>query len=562
MKFKEYKYIRPNLDEIKERSESTASLIKNANNVDEVIKAVNDFNIFRGHVNTMRELCGIRNTINTVDEFYCQEQDWFDNNSPYIDEAFQLVNEALLTSKYRQELENEFGKQWFNLLECSVKVFSPEIIDELQLENQYVTEYQKLKASAKIEFDGKINNLAQMAKYCESEDREIRHQANEAIMSFYKDNEDHFDDILDRLVKVRDTISKKLGYDSFTEVAYLRMMRTDYNASDVEGYRKQVLNDLVGYVCELQNQKAHRLGLDQLYNYDMSINFKDGNAKVTKSKDELVNAALKMYSDMSDETKEFFEFMVEHELLDLETKPNKSLGGYCTFIYDYASPFIFSNFNGTSGDVDVLTHEAGHAFQVFRSLKTQTNIEYMFPTYEACEIHSMSMEFFAYPYMESFFGEDAKKYYNQHLSEAICFIPYGVTVDEFQHELYKHPEYSKAKRKEVYREIEKKYMPYKHYDNDFLERGGFFFKQGHIFESPFYYIDYTLAQVCALQFLNKNLQNHQKAWSDYKRLCDQGGSKSFFELLKVANLENPFTEGCINKTMEQVKLFLKKIEIK
>ena len=252
--------------------------------------------------------------------------------------------------------------------------------------------------------------------------------------------------------------------------------------------------------------------------------------------------------------------MLQNELMDLISKKGKAGGGYCTYISKYKSPFIFSNFNGTSGDVDVLTHEAGHAFQAYCSRHYEVP-EYTFPTYEAAEIHSMSMEFLAWPWMELFFKEDELKYKFSHLASAIIFIPYGVTVDEFQHFVYENPEASPIERKNKWREIEKKYIPSREYeDNDFLNRGGFWFKQSHIFSVPFYYIDYTLAQICALQFWHKSNENREGAWKDYVNLCKNGGSKSFLELVKEANLRNPFEKGTIEKTMEPVKVWLDSVE--
>jgi M3 family oligoendopeptidase len=267
-----------------------------------------------------------------------------------------------------------------------------------------------------------------------------------------------------------------------------------------------------------------------------------------------------MYSELSPETKEFFDFMIENQLMDLISKKGKAGGGYCTYISKYKAPFIFSNFNGTSGDVDVLTHEAGHAFQVYSSRNYETP-EYNFPTYEACEIHSMSMEFFTYPWMNLFFEEEVDKYKYFHLSEALLFIPYGVTVDEFQHFVYENPNATPRERKSAWRAIERKYLPHRNYEaNEYLEKGGWWHQQGHIFETPFYYIDYTLAQICAFQFFKKATENREKAWSDYLRLCKAGGSASFLELVKLANLVSPFENGCIASVIDHIEAYLNNID--
>jgi len=274
----------------------------------------------------------------------------------------------------------------------------------------------------------------------------------------------------------------------------------------------------------------------------------------------MVNHASTMYSELSDETKKFFDFMTERKLLDLDSKPGKRAGGYCTYIPDYSSPFIFANFNGTSDDVDVLTHEAGHAFQNFSSRGFKVP-EYIWPTYEACEIHSMSMEFITWPWMKLFFEEDEIKYKFGHLSAGVLFIPYGVTVDEFQHYVYANPSATPTDRKSKWREIEKKYLPTKDYeDNEFLEKGGYWFRQGHIFNDPFYYIDYTLAQICAYQFWIRFNENKTEAWKDYYNLCTVGGSIPFLELVDYAKLKSPFKEETFDYIAGPIKKWLDNID--
>ena len=267
-----------------------------------------------------------------------------------------------------------------------------------------------------------------------------------------------------------------------------------------------------------------------------------------------------MYTDLSPETKEFFNFMRDNELMDLVNKEGKSTGGYCSFIGKYKAPYIFSNFNGTSGDIDVLTHEAGHAFQVYSSRNIGLD-EYNWPTYEACEIHSMSMEFFTYPWMDLFFEHETDKYKFAHLASAIKFLPYGVAVDEFQHFVYENPTITSKERNEAWRKIERKYLPHIDYgDNLFLKNGGFWQKQSHIFSSPFYYIDYTLAQVCAFQFWKKDQENHTSAWNDYINLCQAGGSQSFLNLVKLANLMSPFQEDCVKSVIGTIKSWLDSVD--
>lgn len=552
MKFNDYQYLRPDL---KIEAEKLAFLQKEFNDsktVEEQIKIFDQINEIKNNVETMEVLTSIRISLDTTSEFYEKEQEYFDENGPVFNEIITEVNKSLFNSKFKTQLIEKYGQYLFDKIEVSLKVFKPEIIEDLVQENKLTTKYGKLIASAKIEFQGEIYNLSQMSPFSQHLDRKIREEAQLASSKFFLENEEEIDNIYDQLVKVRHNIAIKLGYKNFVQLGYDRMGRTDYNSEDVKNYRDQVYKDIVPLSQNLISRQARRLGISDLKYYDLNLKFLSGNAKPIGDEKYLINAAKNMYDEMSPETSEFFNFMLEHELLDLSTRPGKKGGGYCTFIQNYKSPFIFSNFNGTSGDVDVLTHEAGHAFQIFQSRNFDISA-YMWPTYEACEIHSMSMEFFAWPWMKNFFGKDEEKYKYSHLSEALMFIPYGVTVDEFQHFVYENPDATPTDRKNKFRELELKYLPHKNYEgNDFLERGGFWFRQPHIFEVPFYYIDYTLAQVLAFQYFIKSRENSKEAWDGYVALCKLGGSKPFLELVEAAKLENPFKKGSLSKIANKI----------
>jgi M3 family oligoendopeptidase len=267
-----------------------------------------------------------------------------------------------------------------------------------------------------------------------------------------------------------------------------------------------------------------------------------------------------MYDSMSKESSDFFRHMLNHNLLDLETKDGKAPGGYCTYFSTYKTPFIFANFNGTQHDVNVLTHEVGHGLQAYLSSGIKIP-QYQSPTLEACEIHSMSMEFFAWPYMEDFFGKDANKYRFYHLRDSIEFLPYGITVDEFQHWVYEHPNATHLERCAKWREIESNYTPHKKYDElPTLNHGAYWLRQGHIFSTPFYYIDYTLAQVCAFQFFIEMRKNQPKAWKKYVKLCKMGGKYPFVELLENAKLRNPFIDGNVEKVIKPLAKILKEFD--
>jgi len=560
VKFKDYEYIRPDLDQMEKSFIELLEKFRNAKSASEQSMVIDEVTSLRNYFETMVTLASIRHSINTEDKFYETEQDFMDENGPRYEKLVTDYYKELINSPFRAELENEWGEQFFKLAELQIKTFSEEIMEELVKENKLSTEYDKLIASAQLDFMGEIRNLSQMRPFMESRDREVRRSAAMKVMSFFEENEKEFDRLYDELVKVRDSMAKKLGYPNYVPMGYARLSRTDYDAEMVANYRRQVYESLVPLSEELKERQRKRIGVERLTYYDEPLEYVTGNANPKGDPAWIIENGKKMYHEMSPETGAFIDFMTERELMDLEAKKGKRSGGYCTVIADYKSPFIFSNFNGTSGDIDVLTHEAGHAFQTFMSMDHKLP-EYKFPTLEACEIHSMSMEFLAWPWMENFFKDEVEKYKFSHLAGALTFIPYGVAVDEFQHFVFENPNATPDERKSAWREIEKKYLPSKDYeDNDLLNRGGYWFRQGHIFSSPFYYIDYTLAQVCAFQFWVRSREDREKAWEDYLRLCKAGGSMSFLKLVELADLDNPFVDGTIERVVGPIKEYLDSVD--
>ncbi len=562
MSFENYIYTRPNLEEVQTKFDAALARFQNAATVEEQSKAIDEINQLRNDLGTMFNLCYIRHSIDTNDEFYKAEQDYMDEIQPEFEGLVTKFYQALVDSKFRAELEEKWGPQVFALAEGQLKTFKPEIVPLLQKENRLSTEYTKLIASAKIEFDGEERTLAQLEPFTQSTDRDERKRASEAKFSFFAEHQEDLDRIYDELVRVRTEIAQNLGFKNFVELGYYRMARTDYNAEMVANFRHQVKDFIVPIATKLRERQRERLGLEQLTYYDENFIYQTGNAVPKGSPEWIMENGQKMYEELSSETGEFFRFMLENNLMDLVAKKGKAGGGYCTYIENYKSPFIFSNFNGTSGDIDVLTHEAGHAFQVYSSRQFEIP-EYYWPTYEACEIHSMSMEFFTWPWMELFFKEDTDKYKFSHLSDALLFLPYGVSVDEFQHWVYENPQARPDQRRLQWREIEKKYLPHRDYDgNEYLENGGFWQRQGHIYNSPFYYIDYTLAQICAFQFWKRSREDQQAAWEDYVKLCKLGGSMSFTRLAEAANLISPFESGCVESVVNEIENWLNSVDDK
>lgn len=554
--FKDFAYKRPDMKSFEDHFDKILNEFENASSAKQQFDLLREANLLREDFETMRTISTIRYTVNTIDKFYDEEHNFFDNTGPLYSGMKVKLYKVLLNSKFKQELIQFTRKELFDVAELSIKSFSPGIIEDMKVENQLVTKYQKLIASAKIDFEGEERNIAGMSPFMQSGNREVRKNANEAKWKFFEDNEKEFDSIYDEMVRVRTKMAKKLGYENFVQLAYDRLGRSGYTYKEVAEFRQSVKDHIVPALNFLKEMKKKRIGLEKLYYYDGDYNFKDGNPVPKGSPEWIVEKARKMYHELSGETGVFIDLMIDHELMDLYNRKGKTAGGYCSYIASHKSPFIFSNMNGTSDDVRVLTHEAGHAFQVYESRNFEIP-EYIHPTLDACEIHSMSMEFITWPWMQLYFEEDTDKFLFSHLSRSLSFIPYGVTVDEFQHFVYENPDATIEDRKKMWRQIEEKYNPGIDYErNSFLENGGFWFHQGHIFKRPFYYVDYCLAEVCALQFWRKCNHDRDVAWDDYLRLCKAGGSKPFLELLKVARIESPFDNKVVKSIVDYVSEWL------
>lgn len=559
MQFQEYAYQHMDALSLQKQLSELAEQIQQAKTIEQVQDCIKKVDTIRRFVATQVSLVEIRHTVDTKDAYYTKEQEYLDTVLPELEKDYEKINRALLESSFLEELKHRLPETFFLQKEMDLKAFDPIIIEDMQEENRLMTKYQALIASAEIPFDGEIYNLSSLEVKTNSSDRQVRKRALQAYWNWFEQHEEEVAQIFDQMIKVRTRMAQKLGYDNFIALGYARMHRYDYDQEDVAKYRRQVLKDVVPLCSALYKRQQKRLGYDTLHAWDEKVEFLQGNPTPKYDRAELVKRAQKMYHELSKETGVFFDFMVEHELLDLDSKPGKAAGGYCTFMPDYKSPFIFANFNQTQHDAEVLTHEAGHAYQIYESRDIYPS-DCVWPTYESCEIHSMSMEFFTHPWMQSFFEEDVNRYYYSHMAGSLKFLPYGVLVDHFQHEVYTHPEMSHKERMDTWRRLEKEYLPHKNYEEvEILERGGWWMRQAHIFMSPFYYIDYTLAQVCAMQFWARMENKDPKAFEDYQHICKIGGTLPFRKIVKEAGLIVPFEEGCLAQVTGSVSQWLDEI---
>ena len=558
MKFSEMTYQRPVLEEVTSRLTELTQRLRAAASYEAAREIALEKETLDKHTQTQATLAEIRHTIDTRDEFYDAEVKFWNNASPQLEEYGQAWTRALLESPFRPDFAAEFGDLIFLNAEIALKTFSPEIIPELQQENDLTQEYAKLLASAQIPFEGGTYTLSQLSPFKNDPDDARRLAAWKAEGAWYKENQEALDGIYDKLVKLRDTMGRKLGYDGYTELGYYRMGRNCYTKEDVEKFRAAVVKYLVPVADSIYREQAARLGKTYPLSFaDAALEFRSGNPKPSGGPDDILAAGKKFYDALSPETSEFFRMMLDNDLMDVLSTEGKAGGGYCTSILDYDVPFIFANFNGTQHDVEVVTHEAGHAFAAWMN-RHRIPVQTIWPGMEGCEVHSMSMEFMAWPWAEDFFGEDARKFRYSHLSGALTFIPYGTMVDHFQHLVYEKPEMTPAERHGVWKELLGIYMPWMKLDGDipFYAEGEGWQRQSHIYEAPFYYIDYCLAQTVALQFWAMLQEDRDNAWRHYMAYTKQGGSLVFTELLSNAQLESPFGEDCLRDVCRKARTWL------
>ncbi len=517
-------------------------------------------NNYRNEMMTDFFIIYMRNMSNVNDEHYANELK--KGMSAYV--VLQMLNvrlyKKLLKARFRDELEKEYGKQIFNKAEKQANTMSLGVILDMQKEFVIAEEYNRIVANAKINFRGEELTVPQLSLHMQSADNDARLEANQAYAKFFETNEEKFDDIFDRLVKLRDKIAKKLGYDSYTKLTYDKLSR-DYTPEEVAAYRKAVEKYIIPVTEEIRKNQAQRIGVDSLKFSDESFKFPNGNANPKGDANWIVEQVQFMYNEISADAGEYFKTLVDREFLDLESRAGKKQGGIAVPMTREKMPFVYTNANGTFDDVRVLVHECGHGYQELNTIYRHDLFEYILPTFEACEVHSMSMEFLAWPWYDKLFGEGENKAKFTHLSNALLFIPFGVTVDEFQHFVYDNPTATKEERKAKWAEIEKKYMPSKDYTGtEFFSKGTYWFKQPHLFNNPFYYVDYTLAQICAFQIWSQSEENFDNAWKNYYQMCITGGSEKFVDMLKKGNVESPFEEETIKDVVKNVVNYLDSVD--
>ncbi len=557
-KFPEYTALQPDLETTRAEYTEFHQRLAAAGTAADCLAVVADWDKSFRQLKEWASVTYIRFQQDTKNEKFKAEKEILDSMSPKYTDLETGFKQALLDSPFRSELEEALTAQLFAKWECNTKSFSPAIEDDSAAEAKLESQYTALTAGAEIDFQGESLTLSELHKFADDADRGKREAACRATSKWFADNASEFDQIYDGQVKLRHSMAQKLGYDTFTELGYQRMSRIGYGPEQVATFRNEVRDKVVPLAVELAEKQRQTLGVDQLMFWDTSVHSLKGNPKPQGDHDWMVDRATEMFNEMGHGLDSFFAEMREREVMDLKSRKGKAGGGFCDFLHELEFPFIFANFNGTRGDVDVFTHEIGHAFQSYSS-RNQPVSDIVWPTTEACEIHSMGLEFLTWPHMGKFYGEEAAEELRRiHLTAFLQFLPYGVSIDHFQHMVYEKPDATPEERNAMWQEIEKIYLPWYQYDDLPAESQGRLWQQkAHIYQCPFYYIDYCLAMTGAMQFWSKSRTDAEGAMESYTKLCTLGGSKDYAGLLASAGLNSPFKPGCLDEVIADAQSYLR-----
>lgn len=563
MKFNEMTYTRPDIDALLARCRELAAKAAAAPDGDALVRLYYEQSEAFAEYNTAANLANIHYTCDTRDAYWKAEQDFFDANGPAVTNASVEISRAFLANPHVDALTEKFGTTCVVGMKNAVLSMDDRTVELQQQFNALVSRYQQIYGGALVELDGKQLTIPQLGPYKEDLDPAVRRAAYEAEAGYFDAHRAELDELYGQIVQNLNAQARVMGYHDYSELSYVRMNRIGYGPEEIRKFRDQVANDVVPQLQKVMALRAKRTGIAHPAFTDLPILFRDGNPKPIPGYKARMDAARTMYHELSPETAEFIDFMQDNELFDVESRPGKMSGGYMTSLPSYKAPFIFANWNDTSGDVDVLTHECGHAFEGYvaeRDPAIPADLEC--PGMESAEIHSMAMEFLTAPWHHLLFGRDTDKYALLHAEDSFVFLAYGCEVDEFQHIMYQNPDLTPDERNAEWFKLEKKYRPWIDFDNlPFYGRGAGWQRQLHIYECPFYYIDYCLSTMAALQFFLLSLTDHKDAWERYLRLVRRAGTASYTELLETAGLKVPFEEGSIKGIAQQMTDWLENHQV-
>ena len=441
-----------------------------------------------------------------------------------------------------------------------VELFRPENVPLETEEARLSQQYQKLSGSLTVKFRGEEKTLVQMGRYLEEPDRPLRQEAWELVARRRLQEAEKFDGIFDQMLKLRGQIAKNAGFENYRDYAFRRLGRFDYTPEDCARFHEAVEKQFMPVVRELQAERRRQLKLEKLRPWDLAVDPQNRPPlKPFTEVGQMVSRTQKIFDRLDDELGSGFQKMQDLRLLDLDNHKGKAPGGYQSTLSEARVPFIFMNAVGLQRDVETILHEAGHAFHALAS-RDEDLYAYRSAPIEFCEVASMSMELLGNEFIEEFYSAaDANRARRVHLEGIVGIFPWIATVDAFQHWIYTHPKHTHAERAAAWLELMDRFGGDVDWSGHEEARAHLWHRQLHIFLHPFYYIEYGIAQLGALQVWANSKRDKAKALGDYKKALALGGSRPLPELFQAAGCKFEFSAKTIQPIAKMLREELEKL---
>ena len=437
---------------------------------------------------------------------------------------------------------------------ADVELFRDENVPLQTEDTKLGQQYSEICGSMMVEFDGEERTMPQMGRYQQDKDREVRESSWRAVASRRLENRDDIDGLFDEMVSIRNQVAINAGYDNYRDYMFTVKHRFDYTPEDCMAFHDAIEQACMPIVRRLADERKEALGLETLRPWDLAVDPHGHDPlRPFETADELIERSSKLFHRMDSELGTMFDSMRDGGYsLDLASRKGKAPGGYQASRDRERKPFIFMNAAGLPRDVDTMVHEAGHAFHAMLS-KTDDFVWYRNPPLEFAEVASMSMESLAYPFLDEFYAEeDCKRAIRKHLEGIVSTLPWVATIDAFQHWIYTHPEHTREERTQCWLDITARFGGVSDWSDLADEQAAVWHRQLHPFEVPFYYVEYGIAQLGALQLWLNYCNDETSAIDAYKKALTIGGSKPLPTLFESAGLKFDFSAEMVGKLMDAV----------
>jgi oligoendopeptidase F len=473
---------------------------------------------------------------------------------------FKLA-QLLMAHPLRNQLPKQRYEVYLRDTKVLVELFRPENIPLETEEAKLSQQYQKLSGSLTVVFRGEERTLIQMGRYLEETDRNTRREAWEVVANRRLQEADKFEELFDKLVRVRQQIAKNAGFDNYRDYIFRKLNRFDYTPADCVAFHDAVEREIMPAMRELQADRRRKLTLPSLSPWDLSVDpLSRPPLRPFGEVGEMIGRTQNIFNRLDRDLAGGFQQMQDLRLLDLANRKGKAPGGYQSTLAESRLPFIFMNAVGLQRDVETILHEAGHAFHALAA-RDEDLYAYRSAPIEFCEVASMSMELLGNEFIEEFYAPaESSRARRTHLERVVEIFPWIATVDAFQHWVYTHPGHTRAERSLAWLELMDRFggdVDWKGYDKS---RAHLWHRQLHIFQYPFYYIEYAIAQLGALQVWANSKRDKQKALNDYKQALGLGGSRPLPELFQAAGCPFEFTATTIRPLVQLVRGELAKLD--